>query len=95
MSDIHDNTLTETSADGGVRDDDALRLTISPLPILPRSPRRSWRSATGAASLATVLVISLLAGLHIYVTWTATVCYKQIYDAFSTPSYRAWLTGEH
>jgi hypothetical protein len=63
MSDIHDNTLTETSADGGVRDDDALRLTISPLPIPPRSPRRSWRLATGAASLATVLVISLLAGL--------------------------------
>ena len=46
-----------------VADDDTLHLTLSPLPIPPRPPRRSWRLATGAASLAAVLVISLLAGL--------------------------------
>ena len=63
MSDIHDNTLTDTSADGSDGDDDTLHLTLSPLPIPPRPPRRSWRLATSAASLAAVLIISLLAGL--------------------------------
>lgn len=43
--------------------DDALQITVSPLPIPPRPVRRSWRLATGAAGLAAVLVISLLAGL--------------------------------
>jgi hypothetical protein len=65
MPDIHDPVATAISPDEADEDtdDEALRLTITPLPISPRPPRRSWRLATGAASLAAVLVISLLAGL--------------------------------
>ncbi|MGE5333673.1 MAG: WD40/YVTN/BNR-like repeat-containing protein, partial [Nitrososphaerota archaeon] len=49
--------------DANANADDALQITVSPLPIPPRPPRRSWRLATGAAGLAAVLIISLLAGL--------------------------------
>lgn len=65
MSDIHDPVATAMApdeADEGAGDE-ALGLTITPLPTPPRPPHRSWRLATGAASLAAVLVISLLAGL--------------------------------
>ena len=68
MPNIHDPVATEIPSDEANRgaDDEALHLTITPLPIPsrePHTPRRSWRLATGAASLAAVLVISLLAGL--------------------------------
>lgn len=64
MPDIHDTVSTELpSAEADGDGDDALHLTVSPLPILPRPPRRSWWLMTGAAGLAAVLVISLLAGL--------------------------------
>ncbi|HEX5158614.1 MAG TPA: hypothetical protein VFW17_15485 [Ktedonobacterales bacterium] len=65
MSDIHDHGATDIPPDESdeAADDDALRLTFTPLSIPPRPPRRSWRLATGAASLAAVLVISLLAEL--------------------------------
>jgi len=65
MADIHDHVATDIPLDESdeAADDDALRLTVTPLSIPPRLPRRSWRLATGAASLAAVLVISLLAGL--------------------------------
>ncbi len=64
MSDIHDAAATDIPLEDADEDgDEALRLTVTPLPIPPRPPRRSWRLATGAASLAAVLVISLLAGL--------------------------------
>jgi hypothetical protein len=65
MSDIHDPVATTVLSDEAdeAADDSALRLTITPLSIPPRPPRRSLRLATGAASLAAVLVISLLAGL--------------------------------
>ncbi|HEX5548333.1 MAG TPA: hypothetical protein VFX24_13050, partial [Ktedonobacterales bacterium] len=62
MSDIHDSVATDIPPEDA-DDDEALRLSITPLPIPPRPPRRSLRLATGAASLAAVLVISLLAGL--------------------------------
>ncbi len=65
MSDIHDSVAVDISPDeaDGDADDEAPRLTVTPLPVPPQPPRRSWRLATGAASLAAVLVISLLAGL--------------------------------
>ncbi|HKT40536.1 MAG TPA: hypothetical protein VJR48_19345, partial [Ktedonobacterales bacterium] len=65
MSDIHDSVAVDISPDeaDGEADDEALRLTVTPLLVPPRPPRRSWRLATSAASLAAVLVISLLAGL--------------------------------
>ncbi len=65
MSDIHDPVATAVPPDEAdeAADDGALQLTITPLSIPPRPPRRSLRLATGAASLAAVLVISLLAGL--------------------------------
>lgn len=65
MSDIHDHVATAIPSEeaGEADDNEALRLTVTPLSISPRPPRRSWRLATGAASLAAVLVISLLAGL--------------------------------
>ncbi|HEU4782574.1 MAG TPA: hypothetical protein VFS83_04465, partial [Ktedonobacterales bacterium] len=65
MSDILDPVAADIPLDESdeAADDDALRLTVTPLSIPPRPPRRSWRLATGAASLAAVLVISLLAGL--------------------------------
>jgi hypothetical protein len=68
MPNIHDPVATEIPSDEANRgaDDEALHLTITPLPIPsrePHTPRRSWRLATGVASLAAVLVISLLAGL--------------------------------
>lgn len=66
MPDIHENVSAVIPADEYDKhdgDDDALQLTVSPLPIPPHPPRRSWRLATGAASLAAVLVITLLAGL--------------------------------
>ncbi len=63
MPDIHDNVSTVIPSDEHDRDEEALQLTVSPLPIPQRPARRSWRLATGAASLAAVLVISLLAGL--------------------------------
>ena len=43
--------------------DEALHITITPLPISPHAPRRLMRLTTSAATLAAVLVISLLAGL--------------------------------
>ncbi|HEY1391012.1 MAG TPA: hypothetical protein VGF38_20920, partial [Ktedonobacterales bacterium] len=65
MPDIYDPVATTISPNEAHETDDsgALRLTDSPLPVPPRPSRRSWRLATGAASLAAVLVISLLAGL--------------------------------
>ena len=47
------------------QDDDALDITVMPLPTPPRSPhpRRSLRLAALATSLAAMLVISLLGGL--------------------------------
>ncbi|HEU5347339.1 MAG TPA: hypothetical protein VFU63_01880 [Ktedonobacterales bacterium] len=68
MTDTRDSqeSLAVVATSDAARDtdtDDALYISISPLPVLPRPPRRSWRLATGAAGLAAVLVISLLAGL--------------------------------
>lgn len=66
MPDVHDILSTNTPHDDTEIDDDSLRLTVSPLPIPPRqpqTPKRPWRVVTGAAGLAAVLVISLLAGL--------------------------------
>lgn len=63
MPDIHDILSTNTPHDDTEIDDDSLRLTVSPLPIPPQTPKRPWRVVTGAAGLAAVLVISLLAGL--------------------------------
>lgn len=64
MPDIHETVATEVpSAEADGNGDDALHLTVSPLPVPPRPPRRSWRLVTGVAGLAAVLVISLLAGL--------------------------------
>ncbi len=67
MQEIQDDAGTSAPPAQSVPDDDALELAASPLPILPRPPRtsrRSWGVATGgAAALAAVLVISLLAGL--------------------------------
>ena len=56
----------EESLDDDVHDDDGLDITVTPLPIPPRSPhrpRRSLRLAALGASLAAMLVISLLGGL--------------------------------
>lgn len=63
MPDIRDNVSTDVLPGEAVGDDESLHLTISPLPIPPRPPRRSVRLVTGAAGLAAVVVISLLAGL--------------------------------
>jgi hypothetical protein len=65
MPDIHNPVATDIPSNEADEDadDEALRLTVTSLPIPPRPPRRSWRLATGAASLAAVVVISLLAGL--------------------------------
>ncbi|HET8908206.1 MAG TPA: hypothetical protein VFN11_14715, partial [Ktedonobacterales bacterium] len=60
MTDIRDGeqpvAFTEDAAA-----DDGPQMTITPLPIRSNPPRRSRRMVTGAASLAAVLVISLLA----------------------------------
>ncbi len=66
MQEIQDDAGTSTPPAQSLPDDDALELTRPPLPIPPHPPRtsrRSWEVATGAAGLAAVLVISLLAGL--------------------------------
>jgi hypothetical protein len=57
---------TGSSSDGDYEDTDddyALQITVTPLPMPARTPRRSWRLATGMTSLAAVLVFSLLGGL--------------------------------
>ena len=65
--DLLESDVTDaTEDDEPDESDDDLHLTITPLAMpahLSRAPRPSWRLATAAASLAALLVISLLGGL--------------------------------
>ncbi len=66
MQEIQDDAGTIAPPAQSLPDDDALELTGPPMPIPPHPPRtscRTWEVTTGAAGLAAVLVISLLAGL--------------------------------
>ena len=94
MSDIHDHVATAIPSEeaGEADDDEALRLTVTPLSIPPRLPRRSWRLATGAASLAAVLVISLLAGLIFVSHRSPAIRLEQARDIH--PRNRTWVAGE-
>jgi hypothetical protein len=66
MQEIHDEAGTIPPPAKSIPDDDPLELTVSPLPIPPHPPHTSSHFlgvTTGAAAIAAVLVISLLAGL--------------------------------
>jgi hypothetical protein len=61
MTDVRDDVQPFAFTEDTATDDDQ-QMRITPLPAQPIPPRRSRRMITGAASLAAVLVISLLAG---------------------------------
>lgn len=66
MSDSRDDVPIVALETASTEEDGDVEITVSPLPIppqLPKTPKRSWRLVTGAAGMAAVLVISLLAGL--------------------------------